>query len=207
MIIPEPSLRRLPWYLAFAKLELSEGGKALSSTQIARGVGVESSVVAKDLSYVDIAGRTRVGYDLPELVQYLEEFLGFRKQHRAFLFGVGSLGSALLHDGGLEQYGLDIVAGFDAKYELSGTSINHIPIHHIDRFEDMQKQLHVRIGVLTVPTIKAQQVTDIMVAQGIQAIWNFTPFRIQVPENVVVQNTSIYAHLALMYKRIEEIDK
>lgn len=207
MIIPEPSLRRLPWYLAFAKLELSEGGKALSSTQIARGVGVESSVVAKDLSYVDIAGRTRVGYDLPELVQYLEEFLGFRKQHRAFLFGVGSLGSALLHDGGLEQYGLDIVAGFDAKYELSGTSINHIPIHHIDRFEDMQKQLHVQIGVLTVPTIKAQQVTDIMVAQGIQAIWNFTPFRIQVPENVVVQNTSIYAHLALMYKRIEEIDK
>lgn len=203
-IIPEPSLRRLPWYLAFAKLEQSEGTKALSSTQIARGVGVEASVVAKDLSYVSITGRTRVGYDLPELVQYLEEFLGFKQQHRAFLFGVGNLGSALLHDGGLEQYGLDIVAGFDAKYELSGTSINHIPIHHIDRFEEMQKQLHVQIGVLTVPTIKAQQVTEMMVAQGIEAIWNFTPFRIQVPENVVVQNTSIYAHLALMYKRMED---
>ncbi|HCS88025.1 MAG TPA: redox-sensing transcriptional repressor Rex [Bacteroidales bacterium] len=206
-MIPEPSLRRLPWYLAFAKLELSEGGKALSSTQIARGVGVESSVVAKDLSYVNITGRTRVGYDLPELVQYLEEFLGFRKKHRAFLFGVGNLGSALLHDGGLEQYGLDIVAGFDAKYELSGTSINHIPIHHIDRFTDLQQQLHVQIGVLTVPTIKAQQVTETMVEHGIRAIWNFTPFRIQVPDSVVVQNTSIYAHLALMYKRIETINK
>ncbi len=202
-IIPEPSLRRLPWYLAFAKLELSEGAHALSSTQIARGVGVDASVVAKDLSYVALTGRTRVGYDLPDLVQYLEEFLGFRRQHRAFLFGVGRLGSALLHDGGLEQYGLDIVAGFDSKYELSGTSINHIPIHHIDRFEEMENQLHVDIGVLTVPTIKAQQVTELMVSKGIRAIWNFTPFRIQVPEHVVVQNTSIYAHLALMYKRIE----
>ncbi|MCM1034083.1 MAG: redox-sensing transcriptional repressor Rex [Paludibacter sp.] len=205
--IPEPSLRRLPWYLAYAKLELGRGVKALSSTQIARGVGVESSVVAKDLSYVNVSGRTRVGYDLNELIAYLEEFLGFRRHHRAFLFGVGNLGGALLHDRGLEQFGLDIVAGFDAKYELSGTSINHIPIHHIDRFPEMQKNLHVEIGVLTVPVGYAQQVTDMMVENGVRAVWNFTPFRIQVPEKVVVQNTSIYAHLAVMYNRIAMVNE
>lgn len=205
--IPEPSLRRLPWYLAYAKLELGHGVRALSSTQIARGVGVQSSVVAKDLSYVSVSGRTRVGYDLNELIAHLEEYLGFRQTHRAFLFGVGNLGGALLHDRGLEQFGLNIVAGFDAKYELSGTSINHIPIHHIGRFPEMQKNLHVEIGVLTVPIDNAQLVTDLMVQNGVCAIWNFTPFRIQVPDNVVVQNTSIYAHLALMYNRIAALGK
>lgn len=37
---------------------------------------------------------------------------------------------------------------------------------------------------------------------GLKAIWNFTPYRIQVPEEIVVTNTSIYAHLAVMYNRM-----
>jgi len=56
-----------------------------------------------------------------------------------------------------------------------------------------------------VPVDKAQEVCDVMIAGGIQAIWNFTPFRIRVPENVIVQNTSIYAHLAVMFNRLNAI--
>lgn len=201
-MIPEPSLRRLPWYLAFARLCQNKGEQSLSSTQIARGVGVESSVVAKDLSYVAVTGRTRVGYDVEELIAYLENFLGFGQTHKAFLFGVGKLGGALLQDSGLEQFGLDIAAGFDNKYELSGTSINRTPIHHISRFRDLQELMHVEIGVLTVPVEAAQQTAEVLVENGIKAIWNFTPVRIQVPEHIVVQNTSIYAHLALIYNRL-----
>lgn len=203
--VPEPTLRRLPWYLAYAQLVLKEGDLHLSSTQIAKNIAVDASMVAKDLSYVNISGRTRVGYDVKELVGILEDFLGFTDSHKAFLFGVGSLGGALMHDNGLEQFGLEIVAGFDVKYELSGTSINHIPIHHIDRFNDLQKQTGINIGVLTVPVDKAQKVSEIMIAGGIQAIWNFTPFRIRVPENIIVQNTSIYAHLAVMFNRLNAI--
>jgi len=44
-----------------------------------------------------------------------------------------------------------------------------------------------------------------MVEGGIKAIWNFTPYRIRVPERVIVQNTSIYAHLAVMFNRLNEI--
>jgi len=139
-------------------------------------------MVAKDLSYVQISGRTRVGYDVKELVDVLESFLGFTNSHNAFMFGVGNLGGALMHDNGLIQFGLEIVAGFDVKYELSGTSINRIPIHHIDRFVELQKQTGVNIGILTVPVDKAQAVSEMMVAGGIQAIWNFTPYRIRVPE-------------------------
>ncbi len=203
--VPEPTLRRLPWYLAYAKLVLKQGESYLSSTQIARNISVDASMVAKDLSYVKISGKTRVGYDVRELVAVLEGFLGFTNSHQAYLFGVGSLGGALMHDNGLEQFGLEIMAGFDVKYELSGTSINHIPIHHIDRFAELQKQTGVNIGILTVPVDKAQEVSEVMVAGGIRAIWNFTPYRIVVPENIVVQNTSIYAHLAVMFNRLNAL--
>lgn len=203
--VPEPTLRRLPWYLAYAKLILKEGEKYLSSTQIAKNIAVDASMVAKDLSFVNIAGRTRVGYNVAELVGILESFLGFTNSHKAFLFGVGNLGGALMHDNGLEQFGLEIVAGFDVKYELTGTSINHIPIHHLDRFAELQHQTGINIGVLTVPVERAQMVSESMIAGGIQAIWNFTPFRIRVPENIIVQNTSIYAHLAVMFNRLNAI--
>ena len=203
--VPEPTLRRLPWYLAYAQLVLKEGESFLSSTQIAKNIAVDASMVAKDLSYVQISGKTRVGYDVKELVDILEEFLGFTNSHNAYLFGVGSLGGALMHDNGLAQFGLEIVAGFDVRYELSGTSINRVPIHHIDKFEELQKQTGVNIGILTVPVDKAQAVSEIMIAGGIQAIWNFTPYRIRVPENVIVQNTSIYEHMAVMFNRLNEI--
>jgi redox-sensing transcriptional repressor len=203
--VPEPTLRRLPWYLAYAQLILKNGELFLSSTQIAKNIAVDASMVAKDLSYVNISGRTRVGYDVKELVSVLESFLGFTNSHKAFLFGVGSLGGALLHDNGLEQFGLEIVAGFDVKYELAGTSINRVPIHHLDNFIDLQRKTGINIGILTVPVDKAQLVSEIMIAGGIQAIWNFTPFRIRVPENIIVQNTSIYAHLAVMFNRLNAI--
>lgn len=205
--VPEPTLRRLPWYLAYAQLVLKEGESYISSTQIAKNIAVDASMVAKDLSFVQVSGRTRVGYDVKELVAVLEAFLGFTNSHKAFLFGVGSLGGALMHDNGLEQFGLEIVAGFDVKYELSGSSINRIPIHHIDRFTDLQKQTGINIGILTVPVDKAQAVSEIMIAGGIQAIWNFTPYRIRVPEKVIVQNTSIYAHLAVMFNRLNAIEE
>lgn len=206
LYVPEPTLRRLPWYLAFAKLVLQQGEHHLSSTCIAKNIAVDASMVAKDLSYVNISGRTRVGYDVKELVDVLESFLGFTSTHQAFLFGVGSLGGALMHDNGLAQFGLEIVAGFDVKYELSGTSINHIPIHHIDRFFQLQKQTGVNIGILTVPVDKAQSIAELMIEGGIKAIWNFTPYRIMVPDNIVVQNTSIYAHLAVMFNRLNALE-
>ena len=203
--VPEPTLRRLPWYLAYAKLVLKEGETYISSTQIAKNIAVDASMVAKDLSFVNVSGRTRVGYDVKELVGVLDAFLGFTNSHKAFLFGVGSLGGALMHDNGLEQFGLEIVAGFDVKYELTGTNINKIPIHHIDRFPELQKQTDINIGVLTVPVDKAQSVSELMIEGGIQAIWHFTPYRIRVPENIIVQNTSIYAHLAVMFNRLNAI--
>lgn len=200
--VPEPTLRRLPWYLSNLKLLRQRGERYVSSTQLAKETNIDASQIAKDLSYVRIAGRPRVGYEVDMLIAVLEDFLGFTRMHKAFLFGVGSLGGALLHDTGLKQFGLQIVAAFDVNPDLVGTNLGGIPIFHSDEFEQKMKEYDVNIGVLTVPIEIAQAITDKMVAGGIKAVWNFTPFRIRVPEEIVVQNTSLYAHLALMFNRL-----
>lgn len=201
--VPEPTLRRLPWYLSNVKLMRDKGEQYVSSTQISKQINIDSSQVAKDLSYVNISGRTRIGYDVNALIEGLEEFLGFTNMHKAFLFGVGSLGGALLRDSGLKHFGLEIVGAFDVNPSIVDTEINGIPIYHTDKLDSvMAAHSEVNIGVLTVPINIAQDVTNKMTMAGIKAIWNFTPFRIRVPENIVVQNTSLYAHLAVMFNRL-----
>lgn len=202
--IPEPTLRRLPWYLSHVKLQYAQGQRYISSTAIAQGVGVEQSVVAKDLSCVNIQGRTRVGYQTQMLIEVLEEFLGFTEQHKAVLVGAGSLGSALLSDRGLQHFGLEIVAGFDVNPECIGQCIADIPIYHTDELARIKEQYGVRIAILTVPIRQAQETTDMLAGLGFSAVWNFTPVRIKVPEGMVVQNTSMYAHLALIFTRLKE---
>ena len=200
--VPEPTLRRLPWYLSNIKLMKEKGEQYVSSTQISKEINIDASQIAKDLSYVNISGRTRVGYNIDALIEVLESFLGFTNMHKAFLFGVGSLGGALLRDSGLKHFGLEIVAAFDVPPELVGTTLNGIPIFHSSEFEQKMREYDVNIGVLTVPIEIAQCITDTMIAGGINAVWNITPFRIRVPENIVVQNTSLYAHLAVMFNRL-----
>ena len=62
--------------------------------------------------------------------------------------------------------------------------------------------LGARIGIVTVPVENAQEVADSLVETGVKALWNYTPYRIRVADDIVVQNTSIYAHLAVMYNRL-----
>ena len=204
--VPEPTLRRLPWYLSVCRLLKQRGEQYVSSTRLSKETSIVASQIAKDLSCVNIVGRTRVGYEIDNLLEVLEDFLGFTRMHKAFLFGAGKLGSALLNDTGLKQFGLEVVAAFDASPKVVGHSVAGIPVYHINELEAKMKKHNVQIGVLTVPIDCAQEVADKMIVWGIRAIWNFTPLRIRVPENIVVQNTSLYAHLSLMFNRLEGLN-
>ena len=117
-IIPGPTLERLPWYLAYISMLRASKVEYVSSTSIARELNVDPSQTAKDLSYLKIKGRTRVGYEVAMLEQKLSAFLGFKRSHPAVMIGCGSLGSALIADRGLQNYGLHIVAGFDTDSSL-----------------------------------------------------------------------------------------
>ena len=203
-LLPEPTLRRLPWYLAYVSQLRRSGVETVSSTQIAKEICVDASQIAKDLSFVAVRGKTRIGYDVAELEKQLSDFLGFKQTHKAFMIGAGSLGGALIQDRGLMQYGLNIVAGFDIDEKVVGKTINGVPIFHIDEIKRQQALYGAKIAVLAVPVECAQQVTDRVIEAGLKAIWNFTPYRIKPNKEIVVQNTSIYAHLALMYNRMRE---
>lgn len=205
--LPEPTLRRLPWYLAYLNTLRHENVEYVSSTRIAAEVGVDASQIAKDLSFLNIKGKTRIGYEVAALARALHEFLGFGIRHNAVIIGAGSLGSALMADRGLHPYGLDIVAGFDTDPAVIGTYICGVRVHHIDRLAELANRLDVTIAAVTVPVEAAQEVADTIMAAGIPAIWNFTPCRIRVNEHTVVQNTSIYSHLAVMYNRLDSISR
>lgn len=207
LTLPEPTLRRLPWYLAYISRLKRENVEFVSSTQIAKEINVDSSQIAKDLSFLSVKGKTRIGYEVANLERILTDFLGFKEKHNAFMIGVGSLGGALIQDSGLQQYGLNIVAGFDIKPSLIGKSITGIPVYDIATLAKQQSVYKASIAILAVPADVAQSVTNHIVEAGLKAIWNFTPSRINPGEDIVVQNTSIYAHLALMYNRMSENNK
>lgn len=204
--LPEPTLRRLPWYLAYLNTLRHENVDYVSSTRIATAVGVDASQIAKDLSFLNIKGKTRIGYEVAALARALHNFLGFGERHNAVIIGAGSLGSALMADRGLHPYGLDIVAGFDIDPAIIGTYICGVRVHHIDRLPELARRLDVTIAAVTVPVEAAQATGNLIMEAGIPAIWNFTPARIQVNNRTVVQNTSIYSHLAVMYNRLHSLN-
>jgi len=189
--------------LAFVKMLDSRHEEYVSSTLIAKRLNVEPSQIAKDLSFLNIKGKTRIGYEVHPLAKALNDFLGFKHRHNAFMIGAGSLGSALMRDLGLMQYGLNIVAGFDINPDIVGKNVADIPIYDIAELPARQRSTGVSIAIIAVPFENAQEVADTLVESNIKAIWNFTPYRIKVPRNIVLQNTSIYSDLAIMYNRME----
>lgn len=203
-ILPEPTLRRLPWYLAYVEILQKNDVEYVSSTQISRALSVDASQIAKDLSFLNIKGKTRIGYEVKALAESLADFLGFTRCHKAYIIGCGSLGKALIRDSGLSNYGLEIVAGFDVNPDVISREDLGVPIYHIDKIYDIMEDNPASIGILTVPPMSAQEAADIAIGAGIKAIWNFTPYRVKVAEGIVMANTSIYAHLALIFNRLNE---
>ena len=202
-ILPEPTIRRLPWYLSYVRMLDNLHVEYVSSTQISKELNVQSSQIAKDLSFLNIRGKTRIGYEVKSLIMELENFLGFNREHDAVVIGTGSLGTALMQDHGLEHYGLKIVAGFDIRPEVIGKRLGGLPVYDINELAAWLREHPVSIAILTVPVENAQEIADLVIASGMTALWNFTPYRIKAPEDVVIANTSIYAHLAIIYNRMQ----
>jgi len=200
--VPEPTLRRLPGYLSFLKVLRANAAEYVSSGQIAANFKMDSTLVTKDLAYTGIKGRTKIGYNVESLIGTIIRFLDFNRTEKAFLFGVGNLGKALLKYQGLRSYGLDIIAGFDNDPSTINTIHNGIKVHHTDEFRDLSRKIEVRLGIITTPDSRAQETADLMVAWGIKAIWNFTPQSIKVPDNIIVENTSVYSDLAVILNRL-----
>ena len=192
--ISKSVLKRLPGYLSYLKSLPDGTATYISATALANALGMGEVQVRKDLAMVSDGGRPKVGYLRERLMEDISQFLGYDNTTDAILVGAGKLGQALLGYGGFEAYGLNILAAFDAAPASDKTDEGK-PIYAMDKLDHFCRSNKVLMGIITVPSRYAQEVCDKLIACGIKAVWNFTPFRIRVPEEIVVQNTSLYAHL------------
>ena len=199
------TMKRLPTYLNYLK-SLDED-RNVSSTEIAKALGLNDVQVRKDLSAVTSGGRPRVGYSVKSLIADLKEFLGYNAINEAVLIGAGNLGRALMSYRGFEEYGLRIVAGFDLcsqSVELDSVTKPILPLEELPSF---CRANGIRIGIVTTPAKAAQGACDLLIESGIKAVWNFAPAHVSVPEGVLVQNENMASSLALLSKHLNEMLK
>ena len=200
--ISKSVLKRLPGYLAYLK-SLPEGtAPNISATALANALNMGEVQVRKDLAMVSDGGRPKVGYARMNLIDDIEQFLGYDNTNDAVLIGAGKLGQALCGYSGFGAYGLNIVAAFDAAPVADQTDEGK-PIYHIDQLESFCRSHKVLMGIITVPACYAQQVCDKLISCGIKAIWNFAPTHLDVPQNILVQNENMATSLAVLSMHLQ----
>ena len=202
--ISRATLKRLPTYLSYLKALPSEASANISATALAAGLHMGEVQVRKDLALVSDGGRPKIGYNREHLIADIENFLGYGNSNDAVLIGAGKLGRALLGYGGFAEYGLNLVAAFDANDTLIGTTNGGKPIMHLSRLGEVCQRYKIKIGIITVPAEYAQGVCDLLIENGILAIWNFAPKHLNVPDGILVQNENMAASLALLCKHLNE---
>ena len=202
--ISRATLKRLPTYLSYLKALPADATANISATALAAGLHMGEVQVRKDLALVSDGGRPKIGYNREHLIADIENFLGYGNSNDAVLIGAGKLGRALLGYGGFAEYGLNIVAAFDANDTLIGTTNGGKPIMHLSRLGEVCQRYKIKIGIITVPAEYAQGVCDLLIENGILAIWNFAPKHLNVPDGILVQNENMAASLALLCKHLNE---
>jgi len=196
--VPLPTIRRLPMYFALLQKAAQENQTSMSSSQLAADLALEPIQVRKDLAAIGVTGQPRLGFPVAELIQAIEKFLGWDNVTDAFILGAGHLGAALAGYQGFEKHGLNVVALFDNDPRKIGQTIHGKEILHIDKLGNLANRLHVHIAILAVPAEVAASVAQLAIDAGIQAIWNFTPTKLIVPENVILERVDLAASLAVL---------
>lgn len=202
--VPEPTLRRLPGYLFFLDKLREEGVLNISAPTIGKALNCDPTQVVKDLAVTGVKGRPRVGYNTYELCHALEAFLGFNQVNEAFLVGAGNLGAALMAYQEHQTLGIKIIAAFDVNEEKIGQQFGGIHVLDYNKMFHLSNRLDVEIAILTTPNHAAQEVAEDLVNCGVRAIWNFTLTNLDLPEHIIVENTSMSAYAAVLLRRLND---
>lgn len=185
-LIPDIVVSRLPRYLRALDHMLQNGVKTTSSQELGEAIGISAAQIRKDLSQFGEFGKQGTGYSVRYLVEQLQAILHLDRAWDLALVGVGDLGTALARYQGFVNRGFKIVLAFDNDPEKIGKSIGGLEIKSIDTLEDEITRSGVKIAMLTVPAAEAQVVAERLVKSGIRAILNYTPFQLNLPEDIRV---------------------
>lgn len=200
--ISKSVLKRLPGYLSYLKSIPESASPYISATALALALGMGEVQVRKDLAMVSDGGRPKIGYLRERLISDIEQFLGYDNATEAVLIGAGRLGQALLGYKGFEEYGLDILAGFDIRASAVGSAEGK-PIYPMEMLEPFCRAHAILLGIITVPEEHAQQVCTKLIGCGIKAVWNFAPTHLDVPESILVQNENMAISLAVLSMHLQ----
>ncbi|MCU0472602.1 MAG: redox-sensing transcriptional repressor Rex [Bacteroidales bacterium] len=184
------SLKRIFLYRAcLVRLKLMGVEKVFSYT-LANETGVTSEQVRKDFSEFSIKGNKRGGYEINDLLGKMEDIFHRNKDHNIVLIGMGNMGLALSKYSKFVQRNMNIVATFDIdpfkQKERSG-----IPVYSMSRLKEIIERFKVKVAILAVPEISAQEVADELMRHGIKGIVNFAPVLLKVPPDVVINNVNL----------------
>ncbi|HEY1477917.1 MAG TPA: redox-sensing transcriptional repressor Rex [Chthoniobacterales bacterium] len=195
VVIPQKTVYRLSLYFRIVERLHQNRIETVSSAALAKAAGVKPTQLRKDLTYFGQFGTRGLGYKVESLVTQLASVLRTARFQPVILVGAGNLGSALMHYDGFAKEGFEIIAAFDIRPERAKSGNPNIPILPMDRLKGFISEHSVKLAILTVPGTNAQVVTNELVEAGIQAILNFSPSILQVPNNVVVNNVNLAIEL------------
>jgi redox-sensing transcriptional repressor len=193
--IPRKSIYRLSIYQRCLYRLKETGAETVSSEALAKAAGVKSTQLRKDLTYFGQFGTRGLGYNVEQLSKTISEVLGHNKLQPVILLGVGNLGSALLRYGGFRKEGFEISAAFDLITQANRSQELSIPLLDMSELKEYVAKHGVKMAILTVPATAAQAVTNQLVEAGIQAILNFSPTVLEVPESIVVNSVDLAVEL------------
>ncbi len=90
-----------------------------------------------------------------------------------------------------KRRGFNFVAIFDKDPNLIGKVVHGIEIRDVELIDAYLKVNQVDIAVLSLPRENALQISNLLVANGVKGIWNFSHVDLHTPKSVVVENVHL----------------
>ena len=184
-------ISRLPRYYRDLGDLLEAGVERISSNDLRKKMLVTASQIRQDLNNFGGFGQQGYGYNVKYLYTEIGKILGLDKDHNFIIIGAGNLGQALANYASFERNGFILKSLFDVNPRLEGVTIRGIPVRMLDELEGYLQENDIEIAALTLPKSKAEEVADVLVANGIKAIWNFAHTDLTLPKDVIVESVHL----------------
>ena len=200
-------IRRLPRYYRHLDDLLRAGTVRISSSSLARSMGLTASQIRQDLSCFGGFGQQGYGYNVERLRSEVADILGMNRAHTVAILGAGNLGRALMENFPFKSNGFRLVAAYDVDPELVGAQISGTPVYHVDELERRLRDEPVSVCVLTVPAGVAEPTALRLARCGVTGIWNFTNVELPQQDMPSVQIEDVHfadSLLTLSYMISEE---
>jgi len=166
------------------------GVEKVSSRSLGELIGVKNDLVRKDFSLLEIHGNKKAKYDVKELIENIEAVFSSGDIQKAIIVGFGKIGKALLMNESLKNKNIVISSCFDIDPDKLNMNLTP-PILPLEELGNYIKANSIKLGIITVPETKAQDVYDLMYFAGIRAFLNFTPANIVAGNDAFITNIRI----------------